>query len=97
MAEADREVSDAIQAAETAGKNLPPALESMLVDRRSKAEAAASAARDAAVAALPPSIWREIQQRAASTGIRAELADSGGTLRLRVAIEGGPPSRDGGG
>jgi hypothetical protein len=39
------------------------------------------------VVALPPAAWREIQQRAASTGITAELSDGGGTLSLRAELE----------
>jgi two-component system, NarL family, sensor histidine kinase DegS len=84
IAAADRQVQEAIDAAEAAGKDLPPALESMLAERRSQAEAAASAARDAAVAALPKSTWREIQQRASSTGVVAELLDGGARLHLRA-------------
>ena len=87
IAAADRQVQEAIEAAEGAGKDLPPALESMLEERRSRAEAAASAARDAAVAALPKSTWREIQQRASSTGIVAELLDGGARLHLRAEAQ----------
>ena len=87
IAAADRQVQEAIEAAETAGDDLPPALESMLEERRSRAEAAASAARDAAVAALPKSTWREIQQRASSTGIVAELLDGGARLHLRAEAQ----------
>ncbi len=87
IAAADRQVQEAIDAAEAAGKDLPPALETMLADRRSQAEAAAVAAREAAVAALPKSTWREIQQRASSTGIAAELLDGGGRLHLRAEGE----------
>ena len=87
VAAADRQVQEAIEAAETAGKDLPPALETMLAERRTQAEAAATAVRDAAVAALPKATWREIQQRAASTGIVAELLDGGGRLHLRAEAE----------
>jgi hypothetical protein len=87
IAAADRQVQEAIDAAEAAGDDLPPALESMLEERRSRAEAAASAARDAAIAALPKSTWREIQQRASSTGIVAELLDGGARLHLRAEAQ----------
>jgi len=87
IAAADRHVREAIEAADAAGKDLPPALETMLADRRSQAEAAALAARDAAVAALPKSTWREIQQRASSTGVTAELLDGGARLHLRAEAE----------
>jgi two-component system sensor histidine kinase DegS len=87
IAAADRQVQEAIDAAEAAGDDLPPALESMLEERRSRAEAAANAARDAAIAALPKSTWREIQQRASSTGIVAELLDGGARLHLRAEAQ----------
>ena len=58
----------------------------MLVDRREQAQSAATAARDAAVVSLPPATWREIEQRATTTGITAELAEGGGSLRLRAEI-----------
>jgi hypothetical protein len=86
MDAADRHVSEAIEAAEAAGKDLPPALEGMLADRREQAEAAAVAAREAAVVALPEATWREIQQRAASTAITAELGEGGASLHLRAEI-----------
>jgi hypothetical protein len=86
MATADRQLTQAVEAAESAGKDLPPALEGMLEDRRSQAESAVSSARQAAVVSLPPATWHEIEQRALTTGIAAELSDGGGTLRLRVDV-----------
>ncbi len=86
MATADRQLTQAVEAAESAGKDLPPALEGMLEDRRSQAESAVSSAREAAVVSLPPATWHEIEQRALTTGIAAELSDGGGTLRLRVDV-----------
>jgi two-component system sensor histidine kinase DegS len=86
MSHADREVVEASAAVDTATKDLPPALEAMLADRRERAEGAAAAARSAAVVALPAESWREIQQRAATTGILAELGAGGGDLRLRADI-----------
>jgi hypothetical protein len=87
MAEAEKEMVDAQRASEDTAKDLPPALESMMADRRERAEARSDAAKAAAVVALPPAAWREIQQRAASTGITAELSDGGGTLSLRAELE----------
>ena len=84
MAAADHRVQAAIDAAAAVDKDLPPALESMLADRRTQAEAAVTAAREASVVALPPTVWREIQQRAASTGVQVELRDEGGTLHLHA-------------
>jgi two-component system sensor histidine kinase DegS len=86
MTDADQHVADVARAKEGQAKDLPPALESMMADRRERAEEAAVAARDAAVVSLPPTTWREIQQRALTTGVAAELADNGGTLLLRVDI-----------
>jgi two-component system sensor histidine kinase DegS len=86
MADADRQVAEAVEAAGTVDKNLPAALEAMIVERRERAEGAVTAAREAAIVALPAAAWREIQQRAATTGISAELGAGGGDLRLRVEI-----------
>jgi two-component system sensor histidine kinase DegS len=84
MHDAERAVADAEEASAGVGKDLPPALESMLADRRERAEAAMAAAQAAAIVALPAATWREIQQRAATTGVTAELDDGGDRLRLRV-------------
>ncbi|MFL5681313.1 MAG: sensor histidine kinase [Chloroflexota bacterium] len=70
------------------GKDLPPALASMMADRRADRVAAVDAARSAAIVSLPPAAWREIQQRAATIGATVELEDGGGTLRLKVPIAG---------
>jgi hypothetical protein len=86
MAAADRHLAEAVGNEEGAGKDLPPALEAMLVDRREQAQSAVSAARDAAVVSLPAAIWREIEQRATTTGISAELAEDGGSLHLHAEI-----------
>ena len=86
MAAADLEVAAAAQAVQVSDKDLPPALESMMADRRERAEARSVAAREAAIVALPESTWREIQQRATTTGILAELSDGGGSLLVRVDI-----------
>ena len=86
MANADRQVAEAVEAAGTVDKDLPAALEAMIADRRERAEGAVVAAREAAIVSLPAAAWREIQQRAATTGIRAELGAGGGDLRLRADI-----------
>ncbi|HEY8799876.1 MAG TPA: histidine kinase [Candidatus Limnocylindrales bacterium] len=86
MAHADREVADAARAVDSATKGLPPALEAMLADRRERAEGAVTAAREAAIVSLPEATWREIQQRATTTGIHAELGPGGGDLHLRADI-----------
>jgi two-component system sensor histidine kinase DegS len=94
MAEAELEVAEVARATEDTGKDLPPALESMMADRRERAEARSQAARAAAVVALPIDTWREIQQRAAANGISAALVDGGATLQLRAELE--PLETDGG-
>jgi two-component system sensor histidine kinase DegS len=86
MADAEHEVAEAVKAVEGTDEDLPPALESMMADRRERAEARSMAAREAAIVALPASTWREIENRAATTGIVAELSDGGGTLQLRAEI-----------
>ena len=96
IAAADRNVAEAIDAEATAGKDLPPALETMLADRRVQAEAAATAARAGAIVGLPGMTWREIQQRAASTGISAELSDGGNALHLRAEAADAPASASAG-
>jgi two-component system, NarL family, sensor histidine kinase DegS len=94
MADADSDVAAAVKAAEGTDKNLPPALESMMTDQRERAEARSVAAREAAIVSLPPSTWREIQQRAATTGIAAELSEGGGTLELRADLGTATPDAD---
>jgi hypothetical protein len=68
------------------GKELPPALAAMIDERREAAEAAADAARSAAIVVLPAATWREIQQRAASVGVDAELVADGGELSISVDL-----------
>ena len=86
MADADRQVAEAVEAAGAADQNLPPALGAMIADRRVRAEGAVTAAREAAIVSLPAAAWRDIQQRAATTGIVAVLDAGGGDLRLRADI-----------
>ena len=62
--------------------DLPPALAAMMEDRRADARDAIEAARKAAVVTIPPSTWREIQERAAALGMTVELAAEGAELRL---------------
>jgi two-component system sensor histidine kinase DegS len=69
--------------------DLPPALASMIEDRRGERRAKVEAARTAAIAALPASSWRDIQQRAATIGATVELLDDGGTVRVTVPPESG--------
>jgi len=86
MADAEQEVAAATEAIASTDKDLPPALESMMADRRERAGARSAAARVAAIVSLPESTWREIQQRATTTGILAELSDGGGTLHVHADL-----------
>jgi two-component system sensor histidine kinase DegS len=86
MTAADQEVEAAAQAVAGTGKDLPPALESMMAERQERAASRSAAAREAAIVALPPATWREIQQRAATTGIAAELSEGGGVLQVRAEL-----------
>jgi two-component system sensor histidine kinase DegS len=74
------------------GTDVPPALAAMMAERREQAEAAAEAARNAAIVNLPPQAWRDIQQRAASIGIVTELVADGGELLISVELTFAEPS-----
>ena len=65
-----------------ADKDLPPALAAMMEDRRADARDAAEAARREAIVVLPPSTWREIQGRASTLGLLAELSGEGSVVRV---------------
>ena len=74
-------------AAEGAGEEMPAALAAMIEDRRvDSTEAAAEAARLAAWIPLTASAWREIQGRAATLGISAELLSGGAEVRLTAEL-----------
>ncbi len=88
---AEREAA-AQASANPASKDLPPALAAMIEDRKVQAEAAAESARNAAIVALPPNAWREIQQRAATVGISAELLPGGAELRIAVDLPSDEPA-----
>ncbi len=63
-------------------EDVPPALAEMMEDRRRAEREAVETARQATIVALPDATWREIQGRATTAGIVAELMDAGGDLRL---------------
>jgi len=85
VADAEREAaSHATRPA--SGTEVPPALAAMMADRREQAEAAAEAARNAAVVSLPPQAWRDIQGRGLSVGITTELLADGGELVIGVEL-----------
>ena len=89
----DAEREAAAQASAPPGdKDLPPALAAMIEDRREQAEAAAESARNAAIVALPAAAWREIQQRASTVGISAELLAGGAELRIGIDLPSDEPA-----
>ncbi len=88
--DAEREAAE--QASASPAKDLPPALAAMIENRREQAEAAAESARTAAIVVLPPNAWREIQQRAATVGIAAELVADGAELQIGVDLPAGDPA-----
>lgn len=63
-------------------KELPPALAAMMEDRLADEREARQAAERDALVVLPAAAWEEIQDRAASVGVTAELLADGGELRL---------------
>jgi len=69
-----------------AGKDLPPALAAMLEERRADERDAAEAAVRESIVLLPASTWREVQGRAASIGVTAELLGDGSEVRLVADI-----------
>ncbi|HEV7604129.1 MAG TPA: histidine kinase [Candidatus Limnocylindrales bacterium] len=74
--------------------DLPPALAAMMEDRRADARDAVEAAKRNAIVVLPPSTWREIQSRAATLGMEAELSPDGAELRLVAEVPGLPQSSE---
>ena len=77
---------------EEADSSLPPALAALVEERRLAQQAAIDAAVRNSVVVLPPATWREIQERAASVGVQAELKGDGGHLHLTVDLG---PAREG--
>jgi two-component system sensor histidine kinase DegS len=68
------------------GKELPPALAAMFEERLADERASAEAAIRESIVALPAANWREIQGRASSIGVTAELLTDGSELRLVAEI-----------
>jgi hypothetical protein len=64
------------------GHTLPPALAALVEERRAAHQAAVEAAIRGAAVVLPAATWREIQDRAASVGVEAELRADGAQLHL---------------
>ncbi len=78
--------SDVEIPSEEGDENLPPALAALVEERRAAKRKAAEAAVRAAVVALPPTTWREIQDRAVSVGVEAELRADGSHLHLATDL-----------
>jgi hypothetical protein len=78
------------EAAVPSSADLPPALAAMVEDRRAAARDAVETARRDAIVSLPPTAWREIQGRAATIGVTAELAGEGSELRLVAQLPATP-------
>ena len=68
------------------GENMPPALVSMMADRRAKHAEELEAADDAASVKLPGKLARDLEQRAATLGIDLEINARGGSVRLMVPV-----------
>ena len=90
---ATRAVAERVRSADAAevpapgpAADLPPALAAMMEERRSDEREAVQAAIRESIVALPASTWREIQSRAASIGVMAELLADGGELRIVTEI-----------
>jgi two-component system sensor histidine kinase DegS len=81
-----RRTSDVDLPAPEAGKELPPALAAMFEARLADEREAAEAAVRESVVTLPASSWREIQGRASSIGVTAELPGDGSELHLVADI-----------
>ena len=86
VAEAVTAKTDIAIPTEEAGKDLPPALAALVEDRRTAKREAAAAAVRASIVVLPGATWREIQDRAASVGVEAELQADGGHLHLATDL-----------
>jgi two-component system sensor histidine kinase DegS len=72
-----------------ADHDLPPALAVLVEERREAKQAAAEAAVRASIVVLPAATWREIQERAASVGVDAELRAGGAHLHLTADLPSG--------
>jgi two-component system sensor histidine kinase DegS len=81
-------VEAAADAPRKKGEELPPALAAMIEDRRADEREALEAARLDSIVTLPAGTWRELETRAATLGIDAELLADGGELRVAVDLPG---------
>ena len=81
-------VETAVDAPRKKGDELPPALAAMIEDRRANEREAFEAARLDSMVSLTAGTWRELETRAATLGIDAELLADGGELRVAVDLPG---------
>jgi two-component system sensor histidine kinase DegS len=68
-------------------REIPEALKAMIDERRAGAAAARSSRKQSQTLALPASTWREVQQRAGTIGITAQLVDDGREVVLVLATQ----------
>ncbi len=68
-------------------REIPEALKVMIDERRAGAAAARSSRKQSQTLALPASTWREVQQRAGTIGITAQLVDDGREVVLVLATQ----------
>jgi two-component system sensor histidine kinase DegS len=70
------------------GPEVPPALAALMEQDRAEAAAASAAVASATAAAqaLPPTVWGEIRQRAATLGVDVVLAEDGRSLAIRASL-----------
>jgi hypothetical protein len=76
----------AVAADVPASKDLPPALAAMMEERRADARTAAETAQRDSIVELSSTTWREIQGRANTIGLTAELSTDGSELRLLAEL-----------
>jgi two-component system sensor histidine kinase DegS len=80
------EAAAAVQKHDTGGdRAIPDALKAMIDEQRAGAAAARSSKKQSQILALPASTWREIQQRADTIGVTAQLVDDGREVVLVLA------------
>lgn len=68
------------------GEATPPALATMMAERRAKHAEEVGAAEGAAAVKLPVKLARDLEQRAATLGIDLEINGRGGSVRLMVPV-----------
>jgi two-component system sensor histidine kinase DegS len=68
-------------------RDIPEALKAMIDERRAGAAAARSSKNQLQLVALPASTWREVQQRADTIGVTAELVDENREVVLVLATQ----------